>query len=412
MAKLWPVKSLIGLYGLALLAFVTAQFLLVGESVANGGRAISIGEIRQTLENAKAHYHGSDPEGFGKAIDSSLAALRARYGEQIPAVDAIRFLREFPFPTGDTSPALHESGSSAHNQVAARGDATRVDERKPPEGVTIERTPAGFLLRASSRSLVGGILGIGFALLLGAIPFIVFGDLIRSVWDAEGLSFWLGSAFLVAWAGGTIYALVLGCLGAFGETRITKTGNNGDIFTGIGKAGWSHRIDWSDFYGAGDRAVATASNRRFGHTTHYVGLNGTSKSYKFGSDLNEDQRAFIIAFLRETVFGSAATPPQPIEPEMHPVGSSGPSPRDFSPSDFAPKGVLAGNTIGLDRIRQAIEKAELEYHGRDPQGFKQAAGEFLASLKAQYGDQVPAADAVKRLEKFARASGAPIAISF
>jgi hypothetical protein len=356
----------------ALFVLLGAQFPVSGESVTT--RAISIEEIRQRLENAKTHYDGRDLEAFDKAIDDSVAALSARFGEQVPAVEAIKFLREFPFPTGDSR------------------TPSQVDEKKAPEGVTIERTLVGFLLRASCRSFAGGLVGIGFALLLCVIPFIVFGDLIRSIWQAEGLSFWLGGAFLAAWAGGCVYALATGSIAAFGEVRITKEGDSGDIFTGIGGAGWKHRVQWSDFYGAGDRAVASASNRRFGNTAHYIGLNGTSNSYKFGSELDEQKRGFVIAFLRENVFGCAVTP--------------------HGPSSAASAAGDGGHSIGVDRIRQTLEQAEADYHGRDPQGFKLAASELLASLKAQYGDQVPAADAVKHLEKLARATGGSIAISF
>ena len=362
----------IGVRRFALFVLLAAQFLVAGEDVTT--RAISIEEIRQKLENAKAHYKGGDAEAFDTAIDDSVVALRARFGEQVPAVDAIKFLREFPFPTGE---------SRAPSQVI---------EKKEPEGVTIERTPVGFLLHATCRSFAGGLVGIGFALLLCVIPFVVFGDLIRGIWQAEGVSFWLGSAFLVAWAGGAVYALATGSIGAFGEVRITKAGDSGEIFTGIGGAGWKHRVQWSDFHGAGDRAVASASNRRFGNTTHYIGLNGTANSYKFGAELDEEKRAFVIAFLRENVFGAAVTPP--------------------GVSSAASEPGVTGNTIGVERIRQTLEQAEADYHGRDPQGFKRAADELLAVLKAQYGDQVPAADAVKRLENLARATGGSIAISF
>jgi hypothetical protein len=355
--------------------------------VTNHGRVISIEEIRQRLENSKAHYHGTDLQALDKATDNAVAALRTRYGDQIPARDAIKFLREFPFPIGDTSPAPRSDPGVL--------DGKNANEKIAPEGVNIERTPVGFLLRASCRSFAGGLVGICLAVLLCVIPFRVFPDLIRSVWQAQGLSLWLGGAFLAAWAAGAVYALVTGSIAAFGEVRITKTGDSGEIFTGIGQAGWTHSLRWSDFYGVGDRAVASASNRRFGHTTHYIGLNGTSKSYKFGSELDEDKRAFVIAFLRDNVFGSGVTPPSPSIPDTtrQPSSPNGPN-------------------ISVDRIRQTLEQAAAEYHGPDPQGFNRAANELVASLEAQYGDQVPAADAIQRLEKLARATGGPIAISF
>lgn len=188
----------------------------------------------------------------------------------------------------------------------------------------------------------------------------------------------------------------------FGEVRIAKAADSGEIFTGIGRAGWTHRLRWSDFYGASNRAVGSASSRRFAsHTTHYVGLNGTSKSYKFGSELSEPQRAFVIPFLRQRVFGVSETPaPEP---------PTSPAPER---SAFPPKATGDGKTVGVEYIRQTLEKAKLDYSGRDPGGFSRAADDFLASLREQYGEHVPAADAFKRIEKFARANGANIEFSF
>jgi hypothetical protein len=87
--------------------------------------------------------------------------------------------------------------------------------------------------------------------------------------------------------------------------RIAKTGAEGEIFTGIGSLGRTRRVRWNDFYGAGDKAVAYYSNARFGRTSHFISLHGTSGSFK--SDLNDEQRAFVIAFLREHIFGAAAS---------------------------------------------------------------------------------------------------------
>jgi hypothetical protein len=97
----------------------------------------------------------------------------------------------------------------------------------------------------------------------------------------------------------------MGAVASFREIRIAKTGDSGEIFTGIGRVGRTHRLLWSDFSGVGDRELATYSSGRFSRTTHYVGLNGTSMEYKFGSELNRQQPAFVIAFLREHVFAQA-----------------------------------------------------------------------------------------------------------
>jgi hypothetical protein len=93
-------------------------------------------------------------------------------------------------------------------------------------------------------------------------------------------------------------------VGGFVWTVIAKEGDGGEIFTGIGRVGRTHRLRWSEFSGVGDRDVAAYSSGRFSRTNHYVGLSGTSKEYKFGAELTDEQRAFVITFLHEHVFGS------------------------------------------------------------------------------------------------------------
>jgi hypothetical protein len=100
--------------------------------------------------------------------------------------------------------------------------------------------------------------------------------------------------------------------------------------------GRTHRVRWSDYYGAGDRSVASSSSRS-ARTEHFIGLNGRSSSYRFGSELNANQQAFVIAFLREQVFGLVA------QPERHTVAAQ-------TAGD--------GTTVSVEHIRQTLEKAK------------------------------------------------------
>ncbi len=190
--------------------------------------------------------------------------------------------------------------------------AQRAPGEKTPDGATVEWTPEGFLLRIPFRSVAGALVWAIFAGVLCVLPFRLWGDLIRGVWTDEGVSFRTTIAFLAVWAGAALYVAAMGAVAAFGEIRISKVGDSGEIFTGIGKAGWTRRLRWSEFYGASDREASSGSSGPSIHTTHYVGLNGTSKNYKFGSELSAEQRAFVIEFLREHVFGvreaAAGTP--------------------------------------------------------------------------------------------------------
>lgn len=250
---------------------------------------LSIQLIRQKLESAKANYKG-DPAAFDKDVDSFITSLRAKHGDQVTAVQLHRSIREPGFPIEEFFAAFEDPGAAA---------TAPNDGKKIPDGVTVQSTMGGFLLRAKSQGLLSGLVFAVFAAVLCAAPFVAFPDLISSIRNSEGLSFWLGSAFVTAWTCGALYALMLGALSMFGEVRIMKEGDSGEIFTGIAKLGRTHRVRWSEFYGAGDRAVSTSSSGRLTHTVHYVGLNGKSSSYKFGSDLNEEQQAFVIAYLRE-----------------------------------------------------------------------------------------------------------------
>jgi len=167
----------------------------------------------------------------------------------------------------------------------------------PP--VTSELTSDGFLLRASCRSFFDAAFRIFFAGLLGAIPFVLWSDLISGLPTDEGMSFWLTSAFLAAWAGAVLYIIAVGIFLFFGEIRIAKSGDGGKIFKGIGNVGRTHRFLWSEVRAADEEAVAEVSGGRFDRTIHCIGLSGTSRRYRFGFELTPEQRAFIIAFLRE-----------------------------------------------------------------------------------------------------------------
>ena len=282
--------------------FLVHSGVVFGERVTNPGMTTSIEEIRQRLEKAKAQYRGEDREAFARAIDSLVESLRAQYGEQVPVADAAKRLRELHLPSSETV-------STAPGNAAAP-----VEKETTADGVRLEWTPGGFILRASCGSLVTGAPWAAFAVILIVIPFKLWGDLIRGVWTAEGATFWLTSAFLAIWAAAVLYVCATAAVGLFGEIRITKDGDRGEIFTGIAKAGRTHRLQWSEFAGIAERDEASASSGRYSHITRYVELNGSSKRYKFGSELTEPQQAFVMGFLREHVFGSDAAPvPTPLK---------------------------------------------------------------------------------------------------
>lgn len=365
-----------------------------GARPTSRSRTLSIEEIRQRLDNAKDNYKG-DREAFARAIEPFVASLRSQYGEQVPAVEVAKHLREFPFPAAEAVSALQNAEPLGHSLAVPGAGATGGETEKTPDGVSVELTLGGFVLRVSTKSFIGGAMWLFFVGALCAIPFVLWGDLIRGVWTDGGLN-WLTGAFLTIWAGAVLYAAALGAVGCFGEIRVEKDGDSGEIFTGIGRVGRTHRLWWSEFHGASDRAVSSVSSGNFNHTSHYVGLNGSSSNYKFGSELSTEQQAFVIAFLRGHVFGTNA----------------GPAPGPEAENPLLPKAAGDGKNVSLEQVRQTLERAKADYRGADPEGFKRAVNEFETSLRTQYGEQIPVADAVKRLGKFASVTGAPISFTF
>jgi len=107
-----------------------------------------------------------------------------------------------------------------------------------------------------------------------------------------------------AFAVAVFYAAGLGAASTFGEVRITRDGDDGAIFTGIGSLGRMKHIHWSDFRGAAAAAVSVYAGARFTRTRRYVALTGASKRVGFGANLSDDQLAFI-AYVREQLFGKA-----------------------------------------------------------------------------------------------------------
>ena len=330
-----------------------------------------IEELRQRLGVAKAGYSGPDAESVHKAMDDAVERLRIRHGTEIPAVEAMRVLRE-----------------AMANAAHAPEPATPGASDPQPTGIDVEWTPAGFLLRTSCRSLAGALFWIVLAAVLCLIPFRLFPDLILGLPVDTGPSFWLTTAFLAAWTAGTLYVAVMGAVALLGEIRISKTGDEGAVFTGIGSLGRTYRFRWSEFYGAGDRAVASSS-RINATTIHYIGLNGRARSYRFGSELPATRQAVIIRFLREHVFHIAPRP--------------APIPIDDAPDQ--------GATVSLDCLGHSIEQAKLDYFGPEPEAFQQAADELLASLRARHGERAPVAEAIQVLRRLGQMPGVQISFT-
>jgi len=248
---------------------------------ANPGRTILVEEIRQRFDVALAGYHGEDREAVQNAFESGVVLLRAKYGDQVPSLEALRFLRSLPLPQSTPDPKMPPPQAA----------------EDPADGLTVEWTAMGFLLRAAPRDLVSFALWLAFAGLMVLLPFRIWDDLLRDAWEA-GLHFSGAGLFLGLWGLGALCFVAMGVMALAGEIRIAKAGDQGEIFKGIGCLGRTHRFRWSDFDTAGLREVAVPSSKgRYEHVDHEVSLSGRAGRYDFGRNLSYRQQEFVAAFL-------------------------------------------------------------------------------------------------------------------
>jgi len=242
---------------------------MAGAQGMNSGKTISIDEVRQRLEKSALDR---------KVIDDIVSSLRAQYGDRAPAVDVARAIAKVQIPT-------------------AR--ATTVPARAP-DALKVEHIPDGFVLRVSCQSFGAAAVWAIFAGTLAVLPFRIWDDIVRDIWN-DGFT-WGTGIFAAIWGAALLCLAGLLVFAIFGEIRITKAGDDGKIFTGVGKLGRTHRLQWSDYDGVDERDGSVYSNARFTRTVHFIELQGRKGNYRFGNDLSDQNRALVIDFLRTRVF--------------------------------------------------------------------------------------------------------------
>ena len=171
-----------------------------------------------------------------------------------------------------------------------------------PYGAWFDPTAEGFRLRALCRSFESVVMRVGLAGVLTSLPYVLWWDLIRGVWYEEGPGFWLTIGFLSIWAAAIIYVDAIALLTLFGEIRITRENDQGEIFIGIKNVGWRRRFSWSDYH---DASVVKSRSSRSGGITSYLALHAPSKLYKFGWMVPEERQQFLVSMLQQHAFASA-----------------------------------------------------------------------------------------------------------
>ena len=349
------------------MAIAPATLLLIsllGQPAMSDERTIPIAEVRQRFERVKAAYQEPDSLAFYRRVDDRLTAIEKRYGADVPMSALVKAISDLKNTVPDSPTKTGEPPSAA---------ASAASPKSPPGGIRIERTPDGFVLRVSAGSFGYAIAWLVFAGVLAVLPFRLGGEI-----NSETLQGGQG----IGWAMWALVLLVLIGVAAFAwlsQIRITKTGGHGEIFTGVGPLGRTRRLEWSDFSDVREREFAQYTGTRTTRTGHDIELTGPSASYRFGKDLDDAPRAFIVAFLYKEALG-----------------------RHDAPG--------TGRTIAMDRVLESLDQARRYYRGPDPERFAAAIHELSASLRSEFRDRVPADELARRLDRFAADTGMRIRI--
>jgi hypothetical protein len=165
-----------------------------------------------------------------------------------------------------------------------------IDLSRPPKGIWFERQGDRYELGASLRSRVALFL-VPFTLFWGggSMTGIYGSQIFKGKFDPKMSLF--GIPFLI----GTVVLVSLCALTVFGKLVIRGFGNEATLFVGVGFVGWTRRFRWNEIQSVRESMSRWQQN---GRNLPLIELNG-ARPIRFGSQLTDERRAFMIAALRK-----------------------------------------------------------------------------------------------------------------
>jgi len=187
-----------------------------------------------------------------------------------------------------------QCGSAWHFSDLLEVPETRVDLMRPPRGAWYNQTGAGFEVGVSTRSFAAffiiPFMCVWSGVSLGGIygTQIIHGkfNLFQSLF---GIPFLLGTLLIGS------FALMTVC----GKVVVSRDGDEGTIFSGIGPIGWKRRFNWS-----GVTAIRrTVSFGRNNSPSNQLTLEGQNR-LNFAGGMNAARQEFLLATLQQKLLES------------------------------------------------------------------------------------------------------------
>ncbi|MGO9201951.1 MAG: hypothetical protein ACLQM8_15595 [Limisphaerales bacterium] len=110
------------------------------------------------------------------------------------------------------------------------------------------------------------------------------------------------SLFGIPFVIGTLILVPITLMTVFGKVVVRSSGDQGCVFTGVGPFGWSRRFRWGEIGAVRSTTTRWQQNGRF---MPLIELEGP-KPIRFGSQLSEARRQFMLAVLRPMAKGRSA----------------------------------------------------------------------------------------------------------
>lgn len=224
---------------------------------------------------------------FRRGNASVAACACPRCGNRLPSEDIN--------VAADTALCRGCGGAYRFSDLVENGGGLVFDPFNPPHGASFQQAPCGFSASATTRSALAWFL----------VPFMCVwsGFSLGGIYGHQIVSghFDLGSSlFGIPFVLGTLLFGTHAAMSACGHVSITRNGDSGRIFEGIGPLGWVRRFRWSDLESVSQGRASYGPGRG---RQNYLLIVLNLKSYgrptlRFGTLLSEDRRGFLIWVLR------------------------------------------------------------------------------------------------------------------
>jgi hypothetical protein len=173
------------------------------------------------------------------------------------------------------------------------GAMVDVNLSPPPSGTWSHSQGNGFEVGATTRSALAFLL-VPFTMIWSGISLGgIYGSQI-----AHGKFVLTQSLFGLPFPVGSLVLIPITLMSIFGKVVVRGSGDEGSVFMGLGPAGWTRRFRWSEI-----KKVHLSETRwqQNGRNLPLLEFAGDNKSLRFGSQLSENRRNFMLAALRQHV---------------------------------------------------------------------------------------------------------------